>query len=134
MKYNILQNIKKLIAVLVIAGAFATLGGCAAGTDGPDVFYAGETVTPGQIAEISRSLAESSSIVSDTTTPHNAENNSASDSSNSADVIVYWTPNGSVWHIKENCSSLSKSTDIRSGSTDDAIAAGMERVCKRCGG
>ena len=47
---------------------------------------------------------------------------------------VYWVKNGEVWHIKESCSSLSRSKNIQSGTVSDAIAAGKERVCKRCGG
>lgn len=47
--------------------------------------------------------------------------------------IVYWTPGGSVWHTTSSCSSLSRSKEIISGSTSEAIAAGKERVCKRCG-
>ena len=47
---------------------------------------------------------------------------------------VYWVKNGEVWHIKESCSSLSRSKNIQSGTVSDAIAAGKGRVCKRCGG
>ena len=47
---------------------------------------------------------------------------------------VYWVKNGEVWHLKESCSSLSRSKNIQSGTVSDAIAAGKERVCKRCGG
>lgn len=47
---------------------------------------------------------------------------------------VYWVKNGEVWHLKESCSSLSRSKNIQSGTVSDAIAAGKGRVCKRCGG
>lgn len=47
--------------------------------------------------------------------------------------VVYWTEGGSVWHIKKDCSSLSRSKNIISGSESEAISAGKERVCKRCG-
>lgn len=46
---------------------------------------------------------------------------------------VYWVPSGKVWHIRIDCSSLSRSTTILSGSVADAQAAGKERVCKKCG-
>ncbi len=46
---------------------------------------------------------------------------------------VYWTEGGEVWHLTENCSSLSRSKNILSGSVDDAIGAGKERACMRCG-
>ena len=46
---------------------------------------------------------------------------------------VYWVEGGEVWHTTSSCPSLSRSKNILSGSLDDAIAAGKERVCKRCG-
>lgn len=46
---------------------------------------------------------------------------------------VYWTPGGSVWHTTESCSSLSRSKEIISGTEEQAIQAGKERVCKKCG-
>lgn len=46
---------------------------------------------------------------------------------------VFWTEGGEVWHLTENCSSLSRSKNILSGSVDDAIGAGKERACMRCG-
>ena len=46
---------------------------------------------------------------------------------------VYWVKNGEVWHTKSTCSSLSRSKDIRSGTVEEAMLAGKDRVCKRCG-
>ncbi len=46
---------------------------------------------------------------------------------------VYYTESGMVWHTDIDCSSLSRAKSIVSGSIDEAIAAGMERACKRCG-
>lgn len=53
---------------------------------------------------------------------------------NGESVTVYWTEGGSVWHLSDSCSSLSKTdpADIVSGSEDEAIAAGKERACKKC--
>ncbi|MBQ8509146.1 MAG: hypothetical protein IJ493_04480 [Clostridia bacterium] len=53
--------------------------------------------------------------------------------SQSTENVVYWVKNGEVWHLRENCPSLSRSKDILSGSVSDAMNAGKERVCKRCG-
>ncbi len=47
---------------------------------------------------------------------------------------VYWVSSGDVWHITEKCSTLSRSKNIKSGSVSDAMAAGKDRVCQRCGG
>lgn len=46
---------------------------------------------------------------------------------------VYWVKSGKVWHTTKDCPSLSRSKSILSGSVDDAMAVGKERVCKRCG-
>lgn len=46
---------------------------------------------------------------------------------------VYWTKGGSVWHVSRGCSALKNSTDILSGTEDEALAAGKSRVCKKCG-
>jgi len=53
---------------------------------------------------------------------------------NGKEQSVYWTKGGSVWHLSDSCSSLSKTdpADIVSGSEDEAIAAGKERACKKC--
>lgn len=47
--------------------------------------------------------------------------------------IVYWTSGGEVWHTSLDCPSLSRSKQILSGSVDEAVASGKDRVCKRCG-
>lgn len=49
------------------------------------------------------------------------------------DGIVYWTDGGSVWHTDKECTSLSHSVDIRSGTVEKAIGCGKSRACKRCG-
>ena len=53
---------------------------------------------------------------------------------NGESATVYWTEGGSVWHLSDSCSSLSKTdpADIVSGSEEEAIAAGKERACKKC--
>jgi len=52
---------------------------------------------------------------------------------NADDTVVYWTAGGSVWHVTDDCSALSKSKSIVSGVAAEAIKAGKTRVCKRCG-
>jgi len=43
--------------------------------------------------------------------------------------IVFWVPNGSVYHTNQDCSSLARSRDIRSGTRAES---GMPRRCQRC--
>ncbi len=56
-----------------------------------------------------------------------------SESDSAENGEVYWTEGGEVWHLTENCSSLSRSKNILSGSVEAAIDAGKERACMRCG-
>lgn len=48
-------------------------------------------------------------------------------------LTVYWTKNGSVWHIDGECYRLNKSKEILSGSVEEAKESGKERVCSSCG-
>ena len=59
----------------------------------------------------------------------------AVDSTSAEEVsnTVYWVKNGEVWHTKSTCGSLSRSKSILSGSVEEAMLAGKDRVCKRCG-
>ncbi len=45
---------------------------------------------------------------------------------------VFWSDGGGVWHIKEDCPSLKKSKEIKSGTAAEALAEGKERVCQKC--
>ncbi len=68
-------------------------------------------------------------------TTDTAEPAEATDASNGeSDETVYWVAGGEVWHTKITCSSLSRSKSVYSGTVEDAMEAGKERVCKRCGG
>ena len=43
---------------------------------------------------------------------------------------VYWTPSGSVYHLSSDCSALSRSKTVYSGSISES---GKSRACKVCG-
>lgn len=43
--------------------------------------------------------------------------------------VVYWTPNGSVWHADPGCSSLARSKVVNSGTVEQS---GKSRGCKKC--
>ena len=83
-------------------------------------------------AVIDSSAAE---LVQPEVTPLDTSNSSSSDTNSQTGTgqLVYWTPGGSVWHVTDKCSSLSRSKEIVSGSIASAQAAGKDRVCKRCG-
>ena len=44
--------------------------------------------------------------------------------------IVYWVPNGGVWHVSRSCPTLSRSRTIYSGTI---AQSGKPRCCKVCG-
>lgn len=48
-------------------------------------------------------------------------------------TTVYWTPAGAVYHISANCYELKRSSDIESGTIEQARGAGKSRVCRVCG-
>lgn len=45
---------------------------------------------------------------------------------------VYWTPNGKSYHNNSECSTLSRSKTILSGTIDEAMAAGKTDPCNVC--
>ena len=51
----------------------------------------------------------------------------------SGDVIYFWTGNGTAMHKSRSCQSLSASTEVFSGTEDEALAAGKEKYCMICG-
>lgn len=46
--------------------------------------------------------------------------------------VVYWTPNGEVYHSTRDCPSLRRSKTVLSGTLSEASAAGKDRPCKNC--
>ena len=58
-----------------------------------------------------------------------SSSSSFDDDSNYAGGTVYWVPNGKVYHSTPNCSTLSRSKTIYSGTISES---GKSRGCKRC--
>ena len=82
-------------------------------------------------------LGSSGAMLRNTTTPdgYRVDSNgkwirgsSGSGGSGSYD-IVYWVPNGEVWHSTPNCRSLARSSGIQSGTI---AQSGKSRGCKNC--
>ncbi len=128
--------IKRVRICFILVLALLFLAGCSEYSRFGGEFYAGETITPGQIAEISAEIAaaKESSVSSSSATAAKTEKSLVPQTDQTGNIIVYWTAGGSVYHIDRSCSSLSNSTAILSGSMKKAEAAGKERACKRCGG
>lgn len=64
------------------------------------------------------------------TKPKKSSGKSSSKSSSNVGKTVYWTPSGSVYHVRRSCPTLSRSKIIKSGSK---AASGKSRCCKVCG-
>lgn len=64
---------------------------------------------------------------SDKATTIETKDNTENDSS-----IVFWTENGEVYHSKENCRYL-KNKNYMTGTIQQAIESGKERLCSTCG-
>ena len=50
----------------------------------------------------------------------------------SGNLIVYWLPGGSVWHMSKACSSVDKANNALSGTIANAVSDGKDRPCKIC--
>lgn len=46
---------------------------------------------------------------------------------------VFWTASGKLWHATYSCSYIINSKNIYHGTIDDALLAGKESPCRRCG-
>ena len=47
-------------------------------------------------------------------------------------ALVYWTKGGGVYHIYRDCGYLKSSSEILSGTVEEALGAGKSGVCSRC--
>lgn len=45
---------------------------------------------------------------------------------------VYWTKGGGVYHLYEDCGYIKSSSEILSGTSEEAIEAGKSGICSRC--
>ncbi len=46
--------------------------------------------------------------------------------------IVFWCKNSKIWHLFEDCGYLKNSDAVSSGSIEDAMSYGKEKVCSSC--
>lgn len=109
------------------------LSGCSEYSDFSRGFYAGETITPDQIAAISAGLVASEKSAAEskqTAAPETVKKPVDTDAA--GNIIVYWTAGGSVWHTDRNCGSIANSSAVVSGTINEAAAAGKTRACMKC--
>ena len=154
---------KYVLSVLLLCVVLVFACGCSEYLPEHETISSGEVLTPEYMAEISQKLTEEThpsleisgedstlrtedSSVLDVDEDIQTEDNGvtqviatsqqveSSVTPNETTVdVVYWTEGGSVWHNTKDCSALARSKNIISGSVHDAVEAGKERVCKKCG-
>ena len=64
--------------------------------------------------------------------PGGSGSGSGGGTSNPIPSVVYWVSGGSVYHTTPDCPSLKRSHNMRSGTVQQAMAAGKSRVCTNC--
>lgn len=94
-----------------------------------------ETTGTGDTNADDTSVEEGSASVDGETSNADNSNGSSNDNGNKDESsnTVYWTKSGSVWHTTSECRYLSKSTNILSGSIEEAKEAGKAKACSGCG-
>ena len=90
-----------------------------------DEYYGGESMNAEILSEIAESVFNESKKDSE-----NGAGNSESESKH--DGVYYWTNSGSVYHKWADCGHLKNSSEILSGSHDDALLAGKQKLCSTC--
>ena len=109
------------ISALVLALLLLLLScGCTATAD----FDAGEQLTAAELAALKEQLAAQKE----------QEDAAPSGGGTSEDGMVFWLDSGKVYHTDATCYHIAKKQNVKSGTVDEATAAGKERVCASCAG
>lgn len=127
------KMIRPVVLLLIIP--LLMLAACSEYSYAVSGFYAGETVTPEQLAEISAGIAVFITQPGGEGTAAGSravESVRNADTAENGDVIVYYTKSGGVWHYNRGCGSLQNSALVISGSIEEAKAAGKARECSIC--
>ncbi len=115
-----LRRLALALAAVSVCSGLAT--GC---REIPNGFVGGETLTPEALREIS------ASVFTQPAEPDN-ETVAADPALSGYGKEVYWLDGGSVAHTDRGCYHIAHSENVRSGSPDDAIAAGKTALCASC--
>lgn len=69
---------------------------------------------------------------SETTAPVTETDDLPDETTKPDSVTVYWTASGTKYHTHRDCGSLKNSTNVISGTLEEALEAEKEGLCKRC--
>ena len=81
--------------------------------------------------ESDNSNNENESSTAETVNDEYVESSLVTDKENTEN-LCYWTESGSVWHTYRDCHHIKKSSNVLSGSDEEARAAGKDHVCTSC--
>ncbi len=117
------MNRRKKFVIAVLLTATLLLSSCI------DRLYGFDTDVPTGVPltpEMIDSIIDAATVEQEEKYPVETDANGA--------LIVYWLPDGSVWHASPNCSSVQRSDPekVGRGSVLDAISDGKDRPCKIC--
>ena len=111
----------------MFALAFSVFSGC---SEDPK-YYAGESVSQEDITRYGESI-----FTEDDSSPEEPLNTLEVDMKSSVPIVsietYYWTPNGTKYHIFKDCSTLTRSSTILSGTLEEGMATGKSGLCKTC--
>lgn len=79
---------------------------------------------------IAMCFVETTFAISDTSAIRTLTESDGLQLEESSGATVYWVPNGEVYHLNKNCSSLNRSKTIKEGTIKES---GKSRLCKICG-
>lgn len=126
---------KKYICFIAVICLLAALLSSCALFDTGDRFVGGEPLDDDMMIDIWMEIFSSEPEYPDefleTDKPQSEEEESDHETE-PFDGTVYWVKGGKVWHTHDDCGSLKDSSDVLSGSIEDALEAGKERICSRC--
>ena len=129
------MKIKALFLAIILA--FATLfSSCATPQTTNNEYYGGESMNAEILSSIAESIFSESEIeessTSTKTTVNSATTEEITTEKREHDGVYYWTESGGVYHLWSDCGHLKNSKDVKSGSVDEAISDGKEKLCSSC--
>ena len=118
----------KILAFALISVILFSASSCAEKVVTSTEYYGGESMNAEILSHISESIFNEMTSAAEETSSENIDEIS----SDNHDGIYYWTESGSVYHKWADCGHIKNSQDVKSGSRDEAILSGKEKLCSSC--
>ena len=116
----------RVICILLVTITVILSSSCALRVQENDEYYGGESMNAQILSDIAESI-----FAEDYESESGYEDETISDKSEH-DGVYYWTDSGSVYHKWKNCGHIKNSKDLKSGTLDEAILSGKEKLCSSC--